>query len=195
MTLVETQPQQRPARPRTPRLYGLLAEYDTPEALLSAAAASREAGYTATDAFSPFPMETLGETMGWKPSRIAAAFLVGGIVGAVLGFGHMWYANVVSYQINVGGRPLNSWPAFLAITFEMTVLGSALTGFFALFLRCGLPRPHHPLFEVEGFERSGIDRFFLLIEGRDPKFDEHSTGELLEGTQPLRVVAVEGGGP
>ena len=175
-----------------PPLYGLLAEYDDVAPLLAAAKAARDAGYRMTDAFTPFPVEELPKAMGWRRSRIAAAFLVGGIAGGTLGYFMMWYANVVSYTINVGGRPLHSWPAFIPITFEMTVLCAALTGFAALIIRCGLPRPHHPLFDVDGFDRSGVDRFFLLIEGRDPKFDREATGELLGSTQPLRVIAVEG---
>ena len=196
MTLIETRPQTRPRpapRPPRQRLYGLLAEYDDVDPLLAAARAARDAGYEQTDAFTPFPIEELGPALGWKRSRIARAFLAGGVAGGLLGFAMMWYANVMSYTINVGGRPLDSWPAFVPITFEMTVLGSALTGALCLMLRCGLPRPHHPLFEVEGFDRSGVDRFFLFIDGRDPKFDEHATGGMLEGTSPLRVIAVEGG--
>ena len=191
MTVVEVQPKSAPRPPRQ-RLYGLLAEYQDVKPLLRACRAARDAGYARTDAFTPFPIEELTPALGWQRSRIAGAFLAGGLGGGAMGFGMMWYANVVSYTINVGGRPLDSWPAFVPITFELTVLGAALAGAFALMARCGLPRPHHPLFEVEGFDRSGVDRFFLLIEGRDPKFDEHATGALLEGTNPLRVVAVEG---
>lgn len=190
MTVVEVQPQSAPRRARQ-RLYGLIAEYEDVGPLLKACRAVRDAGHLRTDAFTPFPVDGLGHALGWRRSRIAVPFLVGGVTGLAIGYFMMWYANVVSYQINVGGRPLNSWPAWVPIMFEMTVAGSALLGAFCLMVRCGLPRLHHPVFEVEGFERASTDRFFLLIEGRDAKFDEHATGALLEGTKPVRVVAVE----
>ncbi len=192
MTVIEVQPQRAaPAKPGRQRLYGLVAEYGDAGSLLAAAEAVRDAGHLRTDAFTPFPVDGLPEAFGWRRSQIAVAFGIGGVAGGVAGYGMMWYANVVSYQINVGGRPLNSWVAFIPIIFEMVVFGAAFVGALALAIRCGLPRLHHPIFEVEGFERSGVDRFFLLVEGRDPKFDEHATGALLEGTGPLRVVAVE----
>ena len=196
MTVVEAQPQPKTSPPGpagSRRLYGLLAEYADDAQLLAAARRVRDGGYTATDAFTPFPLDDLPDALGWRKTRIAAAFLAGGVGGGTLGYLMMWYANVVSYTINVGGRPLNSWPAFIPITFEMTVLGAALTGAFALLVRCGLPRPNHPMFDVDGFDRSGVDRFFLLVEGRDPKFDERAVGDLLDGTEPIRVVAVERG--
>jgi len=169
------------------RLYGLVAEFEHHEDLLEAARGACRAGYRCMDGFAPFPVEGLPEALGRKRSRMPAIFLTGGILGGLGAYFMQWYANVVSYPINIGGRPLHSWPAFVPITFELTVLGAALSGFFATLALNGLPRLHHPVFGVPGFERASVDRFFLCIEAADPQFDPVGTRRFLEGLHPSHI--------
>lgn len=171
--------------------YGVLAEYETPEAVISAAKAARAAGYTSLDAYSPFPVEGLAEALEFRKNRIPAVVFVGGLIGGLTGYFMQWYSAVHSYPINVGGRPLHSWPMFLPITFEMTVLFAAFSAVFGMLGLNGLPRPHHPVFGAPGFERASRDRFFLAIFALDPKFDPDSVRAFLETTSPLRVSGVE----
>lgn len=169
------------------RLYGLVAEFESHEALLAAAREASAAGYRRMDGFTPFPVEGLPEALGRKRSRMPAFFLAGGILGGAGAYFMEWYANVVSYPLDIGGRPLHSWPAFIPITFELTVLGAALSGFFGSFFLNGLPRLHHPVFAVPGFERASVDRFFLCIEAADPRFDPVGVRRFLEGLHPIRI--------
>ncbi len=142
------------------------------------------------DAYAPFPVEGLPEALGRKPTRVPLIVLLGGIIGGLGGYFMEWYANVVSYPINIGGRPLNSWPSFIPITFELTVLGAALSAFFGSMALNKLPQPYHPVFNVPEFERASIDRFFLCIEAADPLFDLKTTRAFLEGMRPLSVSEV-----
>src|SRR5438876_517494 len=146
--------------------YGLLAEFSTHEELLRAAKKAYEAGFRKMDGFAPFPVEGLAEALG-KRTRLPVLVLAGGIIGGVGAYYMEWYANAVSYPINIGGRPIHSWPSFIPITFELTVLAAALTAFFAALALNGLPRPYHSLFNVPEFERASQDRFFLRIDARD----------------------------
>ena len=171
-------------------LHGLMLEYDDPDDLIDAARQLRAAGYAEMDAFTPFPMDELPEILGWGRSRIPRLMFAAAVAGAAGGYLMLWYANVVSYRINVGGRPLDSWPAFLIITFECSMASAILAGAIGMLFRNGLPRPHHPVFDVPGFERSSSDRFFLLIEAADPKFDSEQTRRLADGLCPLRVIEV-----
>ena len=173
-----------------PGLYGMLAEFETPTALVQAARAAREAGYTRMDAYSPFPIEGLSEVMGFRKTRMPLVMLIGGIVGALSGFGLQYYCAVISYPINVAGRPLNSWPSWIPVTFELTVLISALSGVFGLLALCGLPMPYHPLFHVPRFALATRDHFFLCIEARDPRFDRSATNQFLAGLNPREVTEV-----
>ena len=132
-------------------LYGLLAEFKTPEALVNAARAATAQGYTRMDAYTPFPIEELSEALKHKRSRLPLIFLLGGILGGAGGYFMEWYSMAVYYPINVGGRPLHSWPSFIPVTFELTILFAALCGVLGLFLLMKLPRPHHPLFGIEDF--------------------------------------------
>lgn len=179
-----------PAATHERALYGLLAEFDDADALLRAARRAGEAGYRRVDAFSPFPIEGLAETLGFRRTGVPAITLVGGLAGGVGGYFMMWYANVISYPLNIGGRPLNSWPAWVPITFEMTILFGALAAVVGMLALNGLPRPYHPLFHVPGFELSTRDRFFLCIEATDDRFSLQETRGFLESLDPLRVVEV-----
>jgi hypothetical protein len=174
-----------------PPIYGVMAEFESPTALVEAAHRAREAGYTRMDGFSPFPIEELTEALGVRPTRLPLVVLVGGLVGCVGGFFMQWYSAVVDYPINVGGRPLNSWPMFMPVTFEMTVLIAGLTAVFAVLALNGLPQPYHPVFNVPRFALATRDRFFLCIEATDPKFDRAGTKEFLQGLHPREVSEVE----
>jgi len=172
-------------------LYGIVAEFDTPEEILAAANATREAGYTKTDAYTPFAVEGLDESLGMKPTRIGWIMLAMGTLGAFLGFFMQWYANVVHYPLNIGGRPFNSWPNFIIITFEIAVFFSAFSIGLSMILRNGLPRLYHPIFNAPNFERATQDKFFLSIEAKDPRFDPVATRQFLEELAPGRVSEVE----
>lgn len=169
--------------------YGLVAEFETDVQLMNAAEQAYEKGYRKMDGFAPFPVEGLAKALG-KSNRIPLLVLVSGILGGASAYFMQWFANVVSYPLNVGGRPLHSWPAFIPITFELTVLGAALTAFFSVFVLSGLPKLYHPMFNLPGFERASQDRFFLCIETNDPQFDEFCTRSFLESLQPTLVKEV-----
>jgi hypothetical protein len=171
-------------------VYGLLAEFESVDALVEAIRAARREGYTRMDAYSPFPVEGLAEELGLHHSRLPWVVFAGGLLGCVGGFVMQWYAAEFSYPLNIGGRPLFSWPAFIPITFELTVLVGGLTAMLAMLGMNGLPQPYHPLFNVERFALASKDRFFLCIEARDPKFDREATRRLLEGQQTRGVSEV-----
>lgn len=172
-------------------LYGLVAEFNDAESILAAAKKAHEAGYTKMDAYTPFAVEDLDEALGMQPTRMGWVVLCMGLTGALVGFFMQLYANASYYPLNIGGRPLNSWPNFIVITFEMTVLFSAFTAGLFMLGRNGLPRPYHSIFNTPGFENATRDKFFLCIEARDPKFDLAETRTLLESLEPNRVSEVE----
>jgi len=173
-------------------IYGLMAEFETPGELLAAAASARAQGYSHMDGFTPFPVEDLPHALGRKRPVIPLITLIGGICGGLGAYFMEWYANVVSYPINIGGRPLNSWPSFIPIVFELTVLGAALSAFFSTVILNKLPQPYHPVFSAPHFERASIDRFFLCIEASDPKFDPAATRSFLAGLNPSNISEVQG---
>ena len=176
---------------RQPRIYGLLAEFDGPESLIEAAHKVQEAGYSRTDAYSPFPVHGLAHALGLRKTRVAMLVLVGGICGALAGFGMQYVSATILYPLNVGGRPLNSWPAFVPITFEMTVLSAAFAAVLGMLALNGLPQPYHPLFNVPSFaEHASRDRFFLAIESGDPKFNLAETRAFLESLHAKEVIEV-----
>src|SRR5438094_5062878 len=171
-------------------IYGLIAEFDNAEALLAAAHRAFAEGFRKMDAYSPFPVDGLAEAIGFHRSRVPLIVLIGGILGCLGGFFLQYWVSVVDYPINVGGRPLNSWPSFIPVTFELTVLVAALTAVFGMLGMNGLPMPYHPLFNVPRFAQASRDRFFLCIEARDRRFDREKTRRFLETQQPRKVFEV-----
>jgi hypothetical protein len=170
--------------PRVTAPYGLLAEFAGPQELLAAVRRAHAAGYRRMDAYSPFPVEGLADALGFRRTRMPLVILVGGIAGCLAGYLMQYWCNAVDYPVNVGGRPLNSWPMFLPVTFELTVLLAALAGVFGLLALCGLPMPYHPLFNVPAFAAASRDRFFLCIEQIDPLFDPTATRQFLSSLGP-----------
>ncbi|MGA3185604.1 MAG: DUF3341 domain-containing protein [Bryobacteraceae bacterium] len=175
----------------TTKLYGLMAEFDEPESLLEAARRAREAGYRHMDAYSPMPVEGLAEAVGFRTSMVQRLVFTAGVLGAAGGFTLCWWMTVIAYPHNVAGRPLNSWPAYIPITFEMMVLLSCLTAVVGMLVLNGLPQPYHPVFNVARFEHASRDRFFLCIEATDPKFDVLATRQFLEQLDTKGVTEVE----
>ena len=155
-----------------------------------AANATREAGYKNFDAYSPFPIHGLSEAVGFHHTRLSAVVLVMGIIGGVGGFFMCWYANVITYQLNIGGKAYNAWPAWIPITFECTILLAALGAVFGMLALNGLPMPYHPVFNVRRFDQASRDKFFLVIQARDPKFDFDGVWKFLEALHPREVVDV-----
>ncbi|HVF91440.1 MAG TPA: DUF3341 domain-containing protein [Blastocatellia bacterium] len=178
---------------KTPRstLYGVIAEFDTPTAVVSAARSAYEEGYRRMDAFSPFPIEELTEAIGFRHTRLPLLVLIGGIVGALTGYGLQYWASVIYYPLNVGGRPLHSWPSFIPVTFEMTILVAALTAVLGMLALNGLPQPYHPVFNTPNFDLASRNHFFLVIEARDPKFNLEATRAFLNSLDAREVTDVE----
>ena len=172
-------------------MYGLIAEFDNAEALLAAAHRAFAEGFRKMDAYSPFPVEGLAEALGFHRTRVPLIVLTGGILGCLGGFFLQYWLAVIDYPINVGGRPLNSWPSFIPVTFELTILIAALSAFFGVLALNGLPMPYHPVFNVERFELASRNRFFLLIEAADPRFDSAGTRRFLENIGSHGVYEVE----
>jgi hypothetical protein len=172
-------------------LYGLLAEFETPQQLMDAAHAVRQAGYTQTDAFSPFPIHGLAETMGFNDRRISKFVLAGGIAGALAGYGLQYWTSVIAYPMNIGGRPYHSWVSFIPPAFETTILFAAFTAGITMIALNGLPRPYHPVFNAARFARASQDRFFVVIEASDAKFDVEATRAFLAGLGATAVETVD----
>jgi hypothetical protein len=175
-----------------PHLYGLLGEFDSPKQLMAAARKAREAGYHRLDAFAPFPVEGLSQALGLgrKQDLVPLITLIGGLSGGIGGFFFQLWVNVSSYPMNIAGRPLNSWPAFIPITFELTILGASLSAVFGMLALNRLPQPHHPLFNVERFKRATNDKFFLCILSHDKKFHLEETARFLQSVNAGHVTEV-----
>lgn len=178
------------ARVESP-LYGLMAEFTEHDKLLEAARRAYAAGYRRMDAFSPFPVEELAEALGHEYSPVPLITLAGGMIGGLGGYFMQWYSMARLYPLNVGGRPHNSWPNFIPITFELTILIAAASAFVGMLVLNRLPQPHHPVFNVPEFRRASIDRFFLCIEVEDPKFERDATARFLKSLKPCGVMEVE----
>lgn len=172
-------------------LYGVIAEFDTPEQLMAAAEKARDAGYKKMDAFAPFPVEGLSAAMGFKDKFIPILMLCGAGTGLSAGFFMQVFGLGWSYPLNIGGRPIWSWPNFIPIAFEMTILFCAFTGVISMFALNGLPQPYHPVFDVPNFDRASTDKFFLLVEAKDPKFDLAGTRQLLQNTETVLVSEIQ----
>jgi len=190
MVVVPTPEQTHESELEAPRLYGLLGEFDSAEHLLRATRRASAAGYRAMDAYAPFPVDGLSEALGFRSRAMPLIGLIGGMVGAASGYGLQFFIHVVSLPINVGGRPLNSWPAFVPVTFEMAVLFAALSLLFGLLVLNGHPEPYHPVFNVQAFARASRDRFFLCLQADDARFDAETAGRFLEEVGAREVSAV-----
>ncbi len=176
--------------PQTPAIYGLLAEFTEPTQLLLAARKARQAGYSKLDAFSPIPLEGLHEELGQKNTRLPRIVLAGGIIGGLAGMGLEYWSSVFAYPMNIGGRPDFTWPSFIPVAYETTILGAALSAVIGMLALNGLPQPYHSVFNAPRFSRASQDRFFLCIESVDPQFDRQGTEQFLRGQGPEEVEEV-----
>ena len=174
------------------QIFGVIAQFDNTDDLIAAAHAAREAGYKEMDAYTPMPVHGVYEAMGYKRSILAWLVFCAGLTGFCTGLGLQYWVSVMEYPVIVGGRPFFSWPSFIPVCFELTILFSALTAVFGMFTLNGLPRPHHPIFEAENFERATVDRFFLCVEATDRKFDEAGVTSFFQSLpgQPENVSTV-----
>lgn len=170
-------------------IYGYLAEYEHPEPLIAAAKAARAEGFQMMECYTPMPVHGLTEVLGYK-NKVALLVLIGGITGLLVGFSLCYWVSVLQWPLDIGGRPLNSWPAFVVPTFETTILFASLTAVFGMLALNGLPQPYHPLFNVPNFNEATRSRFFLLIAASDPKFDMARTREFLAQLAPVSVTEV-----
>jgi len=176
-------------REQTP--YGLMAEFDNPDDLLAAVRRGYAEGYRHMDAFSPFPIPHLAEALGHRPRPLPFIVLAGGVLGGLAGFLPQYWSSVIDLPLNIGGRPLNSWPAFVPVTFECAVLVAALAAVFGMLALNGLPRPHHPVFNAPRFSLASRSRFFFCIEAGDPQFDRQQVARFLASLNPCEVMEVE----
>jgi hypothetical protein len=166
--------------------WALMAEYADADGLLAAARQARAAGFSRIEAYAPFPIEGLAEAIGYTKSGVASWTFVGGLLGGVAAYALQWYSATIDYAIDVGGRPTHSWPMFVPVTFEMTILGAALAAVVALFVGNGLPNLHHPIFDAPDFDLAMRNRFFLALRCDDPAFAHDAADRLLEASAPLR---------
>ena len=173
------------------RIYGLMAEFEDATALVAATERAHAAGYTRMDAYSPFPIEELHHAMGSPHSKLPLIVLIGGIVGCLGGFFLQYWASAIAYPVNIGGRPLNSWPAFIPVTFECTILVAALSAVLGMLGLNGLPMPYHPVFNVERFALASRSRFFLVIESKDKNFEPDATREFMVTLNPRDIWPVD----
>jgi hypothetical protein len=173
-----------------PPIYGLIAEFDTPTEIVVAARKAYAEGYRRMDAYSPFPVEGLSEAVGFHKDSVALVCLIGGLLGLATAYVLQYWINVSSYPINIGGRPFHAWPAFIVVTFEMTILFGGLAAAFGMLAMNGLPLPYHPVFNVPRFNFATRDKFFLCIEAADPKFDRDTTYEFLASLDPRAITEV-----
>jgi hypothetical protein len=179
------------AKPKHPITYGLLAEFDDQHSLVDAAHRAHVAGYTKMDAYSPLPIEELHHAMALPTTKLPALVLAGGLCGALGGFLLQTWVATMAYPLNIGGKPMFSWPMFIPVTFECTILGAALTTVFGMLALNGLPQPYHPVFNVPSFALASRDRFFLCIEAKDDKFDLDDTRRFLQSVGAKEVSVVE----
>lgn len=173
-----------------PGIYGVMAEFATPEALIAAARKVKQEGFTRVEAYTPYPIEEVSEVLGHR-TRLPLIVLCGGLLGMLGGYLLQYWTQVIEYPMNIGGRPFHSWPAFIVPTFETTILGAALSAVFGMIALNGLPQPYHPVFNVPRFAHASRDRYFLVVESADPKFDRDGIQRLLSGLSPSEVSDVD----
>ncbi len=180
-----------PRHPVSPSLYGVMAEFDNPSDLVAAARRTYEAGYRRINGYSPYPIEELWEAIGFHRTGLPVIVLIGGIIGALGGFFMQYYLSVFDYPLNVGGKPFNSWPAFIPITFECTILGAAFAAVFGMLALNKLPQPYHPVFNAPNFALATRDHFFLVIEANDPRYNHDEVLNFMKSLEPKEVTDVE----
>jgi hypothetical protein len=172
-------------------IYGLIAEFREPEDLVHAAEETRNEGYTQLDAFTPFPVDGLAEALGSYGTMVPVIVFLGGLLGAIGGYFLQYYIAVIDYPNNIGGRPLHSWPAFIPVTFECTILAASLFAFFGLLFLNRLPQPYHPIFNAPRFDLASQTRFFLCVKEEDPNFDYQKTWDFLTKLKPQSISEVD----
>jgi hypothetical protein len=167
-----------------------MAEFDSPQDLVDAAHKTHGAGYKEIDAFSPFPIEGLADAIGFHKNRVALVTLIGGIIGGLSGYLLQYYVAVITYPVNVGGRPYHAWPSFIIVTFELTILFGGLSAAIGMLALNGLPMPYHPVFNVAEFAQASNDKFFLVVFSSDPNYDAARTRAFLKGLAPRAISEV-----
>jgi hypothetical protein len=175
---------------KTTPIYGTMAEFDSATALVAAARKTHEAGYRKIDAYSPFPVEELAEAIGFHTNRVALVTLIGAIIGGLSGYLMQYWMSVIDYPVNIGGRPEHSWPSFIVITFEMTILFGGIAAVFGMLALNGLPMPYHPVFNVPRFVMATKDRFFLIVFSTDAKYKPAEVRQFLESLEPRSISEV-----
>jgi hypothetical protein len=175
----------------TSRLHGVMAEFDTAQEVLDAARKTMAQGFSKVEAYSPVPIEELNTVIHQKRTKLSQIVLAGGLTGMATGFGLQYWASVIEYPMNIGGRPLASWVTFIIPSYELTILFSALSAAIGMIVLNGLPQPYHPVFNVERFAMASSDKFFLVVESADPKFDQQATTEFLRSTGAKGVYDVD----
>jgi len=178
-------------RRHEPVFYGVMAEFEGPNELVHAARRTYDAGYRRINGYSPYPIEELSEAIGFTHSRLPLIVFIGGLLGGIGGFLMQYWIEVINYPINVGGKPYNSWPAFIPITFECTVLVAAFSAVLGMLMLNKLPQPYHPVFNAPNFALATRDRFFLVVEANDPNYNHEAVVKLLQGLNATDVIDVE----
>lgn len=190
-SVLQTSHAVHPHRRHVPPLYGVIAEFEGPSELVHAARKTYEAGYRRINGYSPYPIEELSEAIGFTHTSLPLIVFIGGVLGGLAGFFMQYYMEVIDYPLNVGGKPYNSWPAFIPITFECTVLAAAFSAVLGMLILNKLPQPYHPVFNTPNFALATRDRFFLAVEANDPKFDHDKVTSLLKSLNAMEVSDVE----
>src|SRR5689334_16596685 len=168
-----------------------MAEFESPTDLVAAAHKVYSLGYRRINGYSPYPIEELSEAIGFHHTSLPLIVFIGGVIGGLSGFFMQYWIEVINYPINVGGKPYNSWPAFIPITFECTVLVAAFSAVLGMLILNKLPQPYHPVFNAPNFALATRDRFFLVVEASDPKYNHDEVAALLKSLSPMEVVDVE----
>ena len=172
-------------------LYGVMAEFDSSQDIVDAARQTMGEGFTKVEAYTPLPVEELNDIIHKTRTKLPLIILIGGLAGMAVGFALQWWASTIAYPLNVGGRPQASWPSFIVPSYELTILFAALTAAIGMIIFNGLPQPYHPVFNVERFSRASSDKFFLVIESDDPKFDQQGSRAFLQGLGAKGVYDVD----